>query len=80
MPNGEYIEIMSAISAVHSDLLKEVGQVKDRLGKLEGFSDRVKDIEDEQKSATRRQWWHSTVLIPLMTAIHAILQHFGIKV
>ena len=88
MPNGETIEIMNAIASLQTTLQTEIGNLGKDLAKLTGeMGARVDNVEKdqaeikiEQDKARSRQWLHSSVIVPLFAAIHALLNHFGIKI
>lgn len=61
-----------------SRLASDVGYIKGKVEDLSGPEGRVTALEKEQKDARNRQWWHSSVVLPLSLAGHAVMKHFGL--
>jgi len=59
-------------------MAEDIGSIKAMLEGLAGPQGRVTALEDDAKTAERRQWIHSAVVIPLVTAFHLGAKKLGL--
>lgn len=65
-------EALARIETKQDDMRREL------LGN--GQPGRIQLLEAEVASQARRQWWHTSVILPIGAALHGLAQHFGIKI
>lgn len=102
MNSDDSLTIMTAISDMRAEVLKDLGEVKATVSgadnkltarmeaiqntfgtfreELLGNGGRITNIEEEQKLQDRRQWWHSALILPLVTVLHSIANYLGIRI
>jgi len=61
---------ISAVKGTHDTFREE----------LLGVGGRIVELEEGQKTANRRQWVHSVLVVPLLGLFHGLANHFGWKV
>ncbi len=76
MPDNHEFEVMKMLQEIASD----VASTKATVEGLAGPAGRVTKLEKSMESASNRQWLHSTVILPLTFAIHALLKHFNVQI
>lgn len=75
--NGDALELAGMIQKVEQNLSAKLDSLNTFKGNIEA---RVEAVEEEQKTAERRQWIHSAVILPLLALLHAVARHFGVNV
>ena len=74
MNANQFGELMLAIGRVETEQ-KNLRQ--ELLGN--GQPGRIQNLEKQVSSHEKKQWIHSTVIVPLNFVIHVIVAHFGFK-
>jgi len=66
-----------------TDLKGDIGFIKAKMEDLAGPTGRITVLENDIKSSQRRQWWHSSVVVPISTVAsllgHGLLKKYGIQ-
>lgn len=69
--NGDTLAIMQAISNARAEMLDAVGNLKTEFASHKSNIDvRVKTIEEDQKTASTRQWIHSVIVFAVSLIHH----------
>lgn len=80
MDNSDVIQIVGKIGEVHSDLKNDISSLRAEFSGFKGATEvRLNGIEDDIKTTRKRQWMHSTIVMPGLAALHGIMNHFGVK-
>lgn len=86
--NGDLQELMTHIGELHSKEMEAISDLKASFAEHKGnitarvsaTEAAIESVQADQKSAARRQWLHSMVVVPIIGIAHAVANHFGIKV
>jgi hypothetical protein len=73
-PNNEHEFTMMQMLG---DIRADVATTKEAVIGLAGPTGRVTALEEAAKTANTRQWYHTAVVIPLVTTAHLVAKHFG---
>jgi len=69
--NSEMFTTLTQISG-------DIGQIKGTLEGLAGDQGRITKLEQAQDKAETRQWVHTAVILPVVSAVHVIAHKFGL--
>lgn len=64
--------------AQNMQMAEDIGSIKAMLESLSGPQGRVTKIEEAQSKAETRQWIHSAIVIPIVSAAHVIAHKLGL--
>jgi hypothetical protein len=79
--NGDSLEIMQAVGAMHADLQKQIGEVKTEIAELRGgIVARVENLEQDEN----RNFWldkcEKWLPAPIFVSAHILMHKMGWKV
>ena len=53
-----------------------LGRIEQKIDDLSGPHGRVTKVEEKVKWAEDKQWFHTVLIIPITTALAALIRHF----
>ena len=59
-------------------MAEDIGSIKAMLEGLAGPQGRVTKIEDDMSRAETRQWIHTAIIVPVVSAAHVIAHKLGL--
>jgi hypothetical protein len=69
--NNQMFDTLNQISG-------DIGEIKGTLAALTGPQGRITALEDDMKTAERRGWIQTAVIIPVVTALHLGAKKLGL--
>jgi hypothetical protein len=75
--NGDALELSTLIGKNHADLKEDIGKLATAFAEHKGnINARVSAVEESQRKADTRQWYHTAIIIPVLSVLHGVANHF----
>jgi len=79
--NGDSLQLANMIRDLGMDLSKQISDVRSDMQNFHGSMEaRVSQVEKDQDKTDKRQWLHSSFIIPINLTLHLIAKRLGLNI
>lgn len=74
-------QLMEYVGTLHTEQMAAIAKLGQEFSAHKGAMEvEVQNLKDERDKQNTRQWIHTGIIVPILASIHAIANHFGVKI